>query len=302
MLGVVAQVPGHVAALPDDAEPLGAGVDEATLHQLGSEPAPLQLGVHAGVGEGAHAVSVAMVELAGRPTVHQQLVAASTVVVVVGDLDVHAPSMPGSHVAATRRCRPYDAVMARTPLRPALAASVLILAALLVGCGASSGEDAGGDEATTTTEAEAATTEDDGGETTETTEAEEEATTTAASGGSDDEAVCAALQDLADSDAEANQLVAGGDWAKIQAFYVDNTDDIVAIYDELIAAETEVTAEFETLRAVTVSAGDLAAESTSLMDYSSKLTAQPGLAESGQAALDANDFAEQTCGFSLAGF
>jgi len=132
------------------------------------------------------------------------------------------------------------------------------------------------------------------------TTSEAAVTTTEASG--DATAICGPMKDLSESDAEANKLVAGGDWTKIQAFYVDNTDDIVAIYDKAIALDTEITDQLETLRSVTVSAGDLAASSSSLMDFSGKLSSQPGLAESGQAALTANDFVQETCGFALAGF
>lgn len=189
--------------------------------------------------------------------------------------------------------------MTWTSARTVLVTAV-IAAALLAGCGSSSGSDAA--DETTTSEAKATTTE--GAEPT-TTEAEaatttEAVTTTAASGGAD--AICGPMKDLAASDAEANKLVAGGDWAKIKAFYVDNTDDIVAIYDEAIAVDTEITGELETLREVTVSAGDLAASSSNLMDFSSKLSSQPGLAASSQAALTANTFVEETCGFPLAGF
>lgn len=192
--------------------------------------------------------------------------------------------------------------MLRTPRRTVLFTAAMA-AVLLVGCGTSSGSDAADDPTTTVAEA-ATTTQDEGGTTTEaegTTTTEVESTTT--TGASDDGgAICAPMKALAASDAEANQLVAGGDWAKIQAFYVGQTDDIVAIYDEAIALDTEITDDLETLRSVTVSAGDLAESSSSLMDFSSKLSSQPGLAESGQAALSANEYVQETCGFPLAGF
>jgi hypothetical protein len=191
--------------------------------------------------------------------------------------------------------------MLRTSGRTVLFTAAMA-AALLAGCGTSSGSDAAEDatttaaEATTTTEAEGTTTEPEA-EGTTTTEAED-TTTTATS----DDAICAPMKALAESDAEANQLVASGDWLEIQAFYVDQTDDIVAIYDEAIALDTEITPQLETLRSVTVSAGDLAKGSSSLMDFSGKLMAQPGLSESSGAALRANEYVEETCGFSLAGF
>jgi hypothetical protein len=192
--------------------------------------------------------------------------------------------------------------MLRTQRRPVLFAAAVAVA-VLVGCGTSSGSDAA-DEATTTAAAAVTTTRDDGATTTEaegTTTTEVEPTTTTAASG-DGDAICAPMKALAESDAEANALVATGDWAKIQAFYVGETDDIVAIYDEAIALDTEITDDLETLRSVTVSAGDLAESSSSLMDFSGKLSAQPNLAASGQAALSANEYVEETCGFPLAGF
>lgn len=188
--------------------------------------------------------------------------------------------------------------MRRHPARPVLLA-LAVAAALLAGCGASSGSDASDG---TTTSTAGATTSGAGGTTTEPdgpTTTEAEATTTSPT---DDEGICKPLKDLSESDAEANALVAGGDWSKIQAFYVGQTDDIVAIYDEAIGYDSEITPELETLRSVTVSAGDLAAASKDLMDFSSKLTSQPDLAASGAAAMKANQFAQETCGFPLAGF
>lgn len=190
--------------------------------------------------------------------------------------------------------------MRRHPARAALLA-VAVASALLAGCGASSGTDAA--DGTTTAPTSSSTTAKPGERTTTEPEAstttEAESTTTAVPG---DDAICGPLQDLKDADAESNKLVATGDWPAIKAFYVEQTDDIVAIYDEAIGYDSDITAELTTLRSVTVSAGDLAAESTSLMDFSGKLAAQPELAASTSAALKANDFARQTCGFALAGF
>jgi hypothetical protein len=186
----------------------------------------------------------------------------------------------------------------RTPLRLVLAAAAASL--VLAGCGTSSGSDAS-DEPTTTAAGGTTTAPSDATTTTAegTTTAIETTTTTASSG---DDAICAPMKALSDSDAEANRIVATGDWPKIKAFYVDHTDDIVAIYDEAIALDTEITDELKTLRSVTVSAGDLAEGSSDLMDFSAKLTAQPNLAASSQAALTASDYVQETCGFPLAGF
>lgn len=190
--------------------------------------------------------------------------------------------------------------MHRTPIRVALL-SLATAALLLAGCGTSSGSDASEDPTTTAAEKSTTTATDDAttteAEAPTTTEADGPTTTVASGDG-----ICAPLKALAASDAEANALVAGGNWPEIQAFYVDQTDDIVAIYDEAIAFDTEITPELETLREVTVSSGDLAAESSDLMEFSSKLIAQPGLTESGTAALAASAFSEETCGFPLVTF
>jgi hypothetical protein len=189
--------------------------------------------------------------------------------------------------------------MRRHPTRAVLLV-VAIAATFLAGCGSSSGSDAA--DATTTSAAGATTTEADG-TTTEpdaATTTEAEAPTTTGPAGGDE--ICGPLKELSEKDAKANGLVAGGNWSAIKAFYVEQTDDIVAIYDEAIGYDSEITDDLETLRSVTVSAGDLAASSKDLMDFSAKLTAQPGLADSSAAALAANDFAQETCGFALAGF
>lgn len=313
ILGVLGDVGRDVGALRDDLEPLRSGIVESSPDQLGRQAVSLELGADAGVGEHPSSVGISVVELADLGTVHDQVVPPIGSVTFVGDLDLHGISMPGSVPIRSRsaqqssgppRSLPYDSDMARTSSRFALVLASASVALLLAGCGASGGDDASDD--TTTTKAGATTTE--ASDTTavattaaeDTTTTEAKATTTAAPAG--DEAICPPMKALSTSDAEANKLVSGGNWPAIQAFYVDNTDDIVAIYDEAIAVDTEITADLETLRSVTVSAGDLAASSSDLMDFSGKLASQPGLAESGQAALRANEFTQKTCGFPLAGF
>ena len=191
------------------------------------------------------------------------------------------------------------------PISPrSLVVAIAAFAFLVAGCGTSGGSDAADDPTTTAGKAATTTAAVDDSTTTEaedSTTTEAEASTTTAATAADD-AICAPMKALSKSDAEANALVATGDWPKIQAFYVEQTDDIVAIYDEAIALDTEITEELKTLRSVTESAGGLAEGSSSLMDFSGKLTAQPGLTESGQAALDANAYVQETCGFPLAGF
>jgi ABC-type transport system substrate-binding protein len=188
--------------------------------------------------------------------------------------------------------------MRHHPTRTVLLAAA-IASALLAGCGASSGSDAADGPTTsvarsTAPEGSSTTTEPDGTTTTE-------ATTTTAATPTGDDGICAPLKDLREADAESSKLVASGDWTAIKAFYVDKTDDIVAIYDEAIGFDSAITPELETLRSVTVSAGDLAAASSDLMDFSGKLIAQPELSASTGAALKANEFATKTCGFGLAG-
>lgn len=194
--------------------------------------------------------------------------------------------------------------MRAAPIRSALVVATLALA-LLAGCGTSGGSDASDDaskaEGTTT----AATTEEatvPSEDEVTTTEAEEEGATTTTEASPDGDEICGLLDELKTLDAEANDLVAAGDWTRIQAFYVDNTDDLISLYDDAIALDTEISDELETLRSVSESAGDLAEESTSLMDFGTKLAAQPGLDESSAAALTANEFSQETCGFPLAGF
>lgn len=185
--------------------------------------------------------------------------------------------------------------------RVIVAAAALALAVVLVGCGGSSGD--GAADATTTAAGAVTTTRADDPATTSTespTTTEAKTTTTAPA--ADPKAVCAPLKALGNIDARANSVVATGDWPKIKAFYLDQTDDIVAIYDDAIAADSAITADLETLRQVTVDTGAIAGRSTSLIDFGSKLVADPAMSASGAATLRANDFTEKTCGFSLGPF
>lgn len=191
--------------------------------------------------------------------------------------------------------------MARTsPLvRRSLVALVAFLA--LAGCSSSGGEDA-----TTTTEARATTeaaTDTEPTETTEpdTTETTERDTTETTDGGEAGE-VCDALQAISDYDVASGELVNGGaDWPELQAFFVDNTESVLAAYDDAIAADSEVTDELIVLRDFTEGTGDLAADSSSLEDFGSKLTSNPDVLEAGQAGETLNTFAEENCGFSTGG-
>lgn len=176
------------------------------------------------------------------------------------------------------------------------------MAVALVSCGGGSGNDAA-DGPTITTQAERPSTTAAVTSTTETTSAttpEEPSTTTAAP--TDDKAICPTLKRLGEVDAKAQATVATGDWARIKAFYVDETATTLAIYDDAIGFETELTPDLKTLRAVSVATRDVAAKATSFMAFTSGLMAMPEAATSGAAALNANAYAKKTCGFPLASF
>ena len=179
------------------------------------------------------------------------------------------------------------------------------LTVALVGCGTSSGDDASDTTAgATTTAAETTagqettetTVDEEPTETTETTEVTEE---TEPAGG--DEDLCEPLQVLSDYDQASADIIAGGDWTAIQAYFVDSTQPVLDAYDEAIALDTDLTDDLEELRAITEGTAELAAESTDLMDLSGKLLALPGIDSAGQAGLRLNTFAEATCGFSTGG-
>lgn len=191
--------------------------------------------------------------------------------------------------------------MPRTPLR--LVLTTLAAAALLVGCGTSGGDDAAD---TTTTEKSAVTTTDPGSDTTETTTDDStdttEVETTEAEGPTDGgDEICAPLKVLSDFDIDSAELINSGDWPATQAFFVESTDDVLAAYDDAIAMDTDLADELEALRGVTETTAETAADSTDLMDFSSKLLAQPGIMEAGTAGFTLNEFAEENCGFSTGG-
>lgn len=185
--------------------------------------------------------------------------------------------------------------MPRTPLRLALA--TVMAAVLLASCGTSSGSDAS-DDPTTTAPAPTTTVPSD------TTEAEPTATTAVDTTAVEEPAgddICVPLKVLSDFDIESAQLINGSDWSATQQFFVDNTDDVLAAYDDAIAFDSEVTADLEALKAVTETTAETAADSTDLMDFSSKLLAEPGIVEAGQSGVVLNIFAQTECGFSTGG-
>ena len=300
---VSGEIRRDVGALRHDLEPLGPDVIERSPDEASRVPLALERRADPRVDDDPTTLAIAVVELADLFAVHQEAVLAEGSVVLSDDLDLHGSQDASAVPASLPSRRPpgsYDLPMLLRSFRP-LVLVAAVAAALLAGCGTSSGSDAA-DGTTTSAADDGATTVVDEASTTEAEDAtttRPEATTTAAP---DDDAICGPLKALSASDAEANRLVATGDWPKIKAFYVDQTDDIIAIYDEAIALDTEITADLEALRSVTVSAGKLAEASSSLMDFSGKLMAQPGLSESSQAALRASAFSEDTCGFALAGF
>ncbi|WP_421120370.1 hypothetical protein ACE2AJ_03350 [Aquihabitans daechungensis] len=185
--------------------------------------------------------------------------------------------------------------MARTPLRLALIAGAAAL--LLAACGTSGGDDAS-DRPTTTAEATStAPTDTTAPEPADTTETEEPTETTAPA----DEDLCVPLKVLSDYDIESARLISVGDWAAIQAFFVEETDSVLGAYDDAIALDSEFTEDLEALRAVSEGTAELAGESNDLMDLSGKLTSLPGIQEAGQAGMRVNEYAEENCGFSTGG-
>jgi len=169
-----------------------------------------------------------------------------------------------------------------------LAASAAAL--VLAGCGTSSGSDAS--EEPTTTKAEATTTVPD-----DTTEVEDPTETTAPAG--DD--ICVPLKVLSDYDIESARLISVGDWSAIQAYFVEETEPVLAAYDDAIAMDTDLTADLEELRGVSEGTAEMAADATSLMDLSDKLLSVPGIQEAGAAGQRLNEYAETNCGFSTGG-
>ncbi len=188
--------------------------------------------------------------------------------------------------------------MIRSRSRLAALLAPLALAVALVGC-SSSGDDAADDKDTSTTES------------TTTTEAADDTSTTAPDNSASEPdmgedavgaaEVCTGLKTLSDFDQESAALVAADDWPAIQRFYVDETQSVVDAYNQAIAAGSEVTDDLTTLRDFTAGTAEVAASSTSVVDFGEKLTAQPGLQEAGQAGLALNTFAEANCGFSTGG-
>jgi hypothetical protein len=216
----------------------------------------------------------------------------------------HRPETESDTVGA----RPaYAARMSRrtVPLSIVLPA-VLALSALLAACGVSGGDDgsAGGDGAERTTVEEgsgsAAPEEEPDGQTTavpeETTVPDE--TTVPEEGPSSDAEGCDALRAIADYDIEAGELIESAPWPEVQAFFVDSLPDVLAAYDDAIVAVPAQADTLTTLRDFTATTGDVAAEASSVEDLGLALLDLPGITESGQAALELNDYATETCGFS----
>lgn len=193
--------------------------------------------------------------------------------------------------------------MLRTPIR--LVVLAVASAALLAGCGASGGSDAKADVTTTAPASDGTTTvPDDTSDTTEvpdTTDTTPDTpdTTVAEEPAGDD--ICVPLKVLSDFDIDSAELINGGDWPATQQFFVENTDDVLAAYDEAIAIDSEVTEDLKALKAVTETTAETARDSSDLTDFSGKLLAQPGIMEAGESGFALNTFAEENCGFSTGG-
>jgi hypothetical protein len=183
--------------------------------------------------------------------------------------------------------------------RRALALFVpLALVVLIAGCSSSDDAAEGGSSSSTTTEAADSST------TTEATDAETSTTeaTDAAEVSADDAAeICDALQPLSDYDAASAAVVATGDWAAVQQFFIESTQPVIAAYDQAIAVGSDLSADLTQLRDVTSGTSELAAQSSDLMDFAGRLGALPGIIEAGEAGLRLNTFAEANCGFSTGG-
>ena len=175
----------------------------------------------------------------------------------------------------------------------------LALAVALTGCGSSDGSADDTSALSTTAEAgnDATTSEE------ETADTSGSDTTEAGAGVSADDAVaiCAALEALSEFDAQSTAIVASGDWAATQEFYVEQTQTVLDAYDEAIATGSELSDELTQLRAVTAPAAELAASSTDLMDFGSQLLDVPGMVEATEAAVTLDAFARETCGVSTGG-
>jgi len=183
--------------------------------------------------------------------------------------------------------------MTRTSPRLALLAAV-VAAVLLASCSSSSGGDAS--DKTTTTAKAATTTEPK--DTSDTTEPDTKTTDPGDGEEAEEGDICVPLKVLSDFDAESYGLINGGDWEAAQTFFVENTDDVLAAYDDAIAMDTDLADELQQLRDVTDTTAETAADSADLAEFSTKLMDQPGIMEAGGAGYALNNFAEETCGFS----
>ena len=183
--------------------------------------------------------------------------------------------------------------------RLALAIPVVMLGTLTA-CGSDADDSATETTAASTTEASVETT--DAPDTTDASETTEVSETTAADGTeSASSDLCVPLKKLSDFDQESATIIAGGDWAAIQQFFVASTPSVLDAYDEAIALDSDLTEALTTLRGITDGTSELAAESTDLMDFAGRLTALPGIIEAGQDGFELNEFAQSTCGFSTGG-
>lgn len=183
----------------------------------------------------------------------------------------------------------------QTGLRPI--SFIILLAAslgLLTACGASGGSDVA-QVSTTTTTAAAATTTSVTTVTEPTTTAETTAETPTAGGEGPD--LCAALKRISDFDATTEDA-ATRTWAEAQQTLVDGTKGSLGAYDDAItAANPDLAADLTTLRKFTVLTTDVAAQSSSLTDFGTKLVEVPDIMEAGQAGRRLDSYARINCGF-----
>ncbi len=191
--------------------------------------------------------------------------------------------------------------------------TLLVLATLLLGTalGCGTTDDAGSDEgsagetteptsevepaspttaeATTTTADQTTTTGDDGDDSADD-----------GGDGDGDAAVCEPLRDVSDLDKQFSaDLEAGGEWSVIQGKIVEGSEELVDAYDEAIElAPDDLTESLTALRDFTEGLIDVARTSVSLEDFGTKVVEDPNAIAAGAAALDLDEFSQETCGFS----
>ena len=154
----------------------------------------------------------------------------------------------------------------------------------------------------TTEETTAATTADTTAATIDETTADTTGATTADTAGSasgDDSEVCAALRVISETDRRTNELLGtNGDFDEIKEFFREETDEVLAAYDRVAAAEPDLAEDVATLRDFTEASAEIIEESDGIGEFIPKILELPNVMEAGSAGLALNSYAEENCGFS----